>query len=390
MTKSTVIKTVTPIVILLIAYGLGQLLIAMKSPPPMRPPIEYSPAVQVLSMQPKDMVLTVDSRGTVQPKQQIELTSEVAGVVIEIADALVEGGRVQRGQLLLAVDPIDYEVALAEAKARVAEAKLLWEDEQAEYQRAIGLRGKDKTSALRQSKLNQVEAQYNSAKAQLRKAEQELAKTQIRAPFNAVIENKAVDLGQFVSSGMRLMTLLGTDIAEVRLPVTPSQVSYLRPALPAADTPPPAVDLYAKFGNIEQHWPARLARLEQRVARDTRVFYVVAEVEQPYQLQTGPMPLTLGLFVEATIEGDLIKNGYRLPFSAIHNGNEVFVVIDGHLQRRQVTVLRKEQQSVVINAGLNAGDQVVISRLDLMVEGMSVTATPVSDELALAGVKGHD
>jgi multidrug efflux pump subunit AcrA (membrane-fusion protein) len=102
------------------------------------------------------------------------------------------------------------------------------------------------------------------------------------------------------------------------------------------------------------------------------VFFLVAQVERPYDLSLHSHILAMGLFVEATFEGAAIPDAVRLPRSALHNGETVYVVRDGKLERRAVTLLRSEGESVIIGAGLESGDQVVVSRLALMTNGMAV------------------
>ena len=371
-----------PVLIIAFAYGLGQVLIALKASPAKRPPVNYSAAVEVMTVQLGPLTLTVDSQGNVQPKQRLDLVSEVSGSVHWVADELVEGGLVKQGQVLLHIDPMTYQVALAEAKASLAQANLNLKDEQAEYKRGTAFRSDTSNTSLRQHKLAQVEAEYNSAQQRVKKAEQDLAKTHIKAPFDAVINEKSVEIGQYVSAGNRLFNLLGTKTAEIRLPVTAAEISYIRPDNNAADLAAPAVELSASFGSLKQYWPAKLVRLENRVDADTRVFYVVAEVANPYQLNTGPLPLSVGMFVEAHIEGDKVQHAVRVPNSALHENNEVFLVVDNRIERRKVTVLRREKQAAVITDGLSNGDQIILTRLDLMVDGMSVSVTNVNVEPA--------
>jgi multidrug efflux pump subunit AcrA (membrane-fusion protein) len=167
------------------------------------------------------------------------------------------------------------------------------------------------------------------------------------------------------------MRLLGTDIAEVRLPILASDMPFIR-ASPSADGKWPTVVFTAVRGSSELRWPGRVTRLEKRVDEQTRVFHLVAEVREPYNNPPGAEPFSAGLFVEATIEGIEIPNSVRIPRSALHTGGFVFVVENKRLQKRTVGVLRREQDSLIINEGLSAGDLLVLSRLGLMVEGGTV------------------
>lgn len=369
-----------PVLIIVFAYGLGQLLIALKASPIKRPPVNYSAGVEVMSVQLGELTLLVDSQGNVQPKQRLDLVSEVTGTVLWMTGELVEGGLVKQGQVLLHIDPINYQVALAEAKASLAQANLNLKDEQAEYKRGTAFRSTTSNAGVRQHKLAQVEAEYDSALQRVKKAEQDLAKTRIKAPFDAVIHEKSVEVGQYVSSGNRLFNLLGTKTAEVRLPITASEITYIRPDNNASKLVDLAVTLSASFGALKHYWPAKLVRLENRVDEATRVFYAVAEVENPYELNIEGFPLSVGMFVEARIEGNKVPQAVRVPNSALHDNSEVFLVVDGRIERRKVTVLRREKQTAVITGGLSNGDQIILTRLDLMVDGMFVSVINANTE----------
>jgi RND family efflux transporter MFP subunit len=372
------VKRLLPVVIIIIALFIGWLLVAMQSSPEKKPNIQPSPNVEVLTIERQPFQLTVSSQGTVSAKRTIEWASKVAGRVIWVDPQFVEGGQVAAGTLLLKLDPIDHEVAVAQAQANLADANLTLTEERSEVRRGTHYRANNAQEAaksLRQPKLAQVEAKYKAAQATLKQAQADLAATEIKAPFAAVIDNKQVDLGQYVSAGKVLFNLLNTETAEVRLPVTTADIGFIQSQIPL-NNDYPAVKLSANFGQIEQIWQGRLVRIERRVDRDTRTFFVVAEVDQPYDLARYSIPLSVGLFVNADIEGISVNDAVSIPRAALHDDTFVYLVSDGVLLRDDVTVLRREYDSVVISQGLENGDQLVMTKLDLMVEGMKVTAMP--------------
>ena len=177
----------------------------------------------------------------------------------------------------------------------------------------------------------------------------------------------------YVQAGSALMRLLGTASVEVRLPLLASDVPHVRYGqLP--DGSWPEAELTARFGDVTRSWPARLLRMEQRVDEQTRVFYLVAQVDAPYDTTRHPWPLSVGLFVEADIRGAEIPMATRIPRSALYDGDAVYVLEQGSMRKRPVTVLRREQDSVIVGAGLAGGDQVILSRLDIMADGMPAAA----------------
>jgi RND family efflux transporter MFP subunit len=320
--------------------------------------------------------LSIESQGTVQPKRRIELISEVTGRIIWVSEQLVNGGLVREGEVLLRIDPIDYQLAVAEAKATLADASLKLKEEQAEFKRGTAYKASNKqasSQSLRQPKLLQVQAQYDAAGERVRQAERDLDNTEVKVSFDAIIDHKKIDLGQYVSTGTVLMSLLGTDTAEIRLPMTAEDIGFVAPAVLDSGVWP-AVELRARLGKLHLSWQGRLVRSERRVDELTRVYYLVAEVDDPYGLHTDKTPLTVGLFVDATLEGVVVEEASELPRSALHLDRFIYLVKDGSLVKREVEVLRRDARSIVVGEGLDAGESVILTRLDLMVDGMPVQA----------------
>ena len=349
-------RRLLPLLILAGAASIALLMIKSRPELPRREAVASIPVVEVMAVEPGPVETIVHSRGTVAARTDIELVSEVSGRIIWVAPEMLEGSAVKQGTPLLRIDPIDYEVALSTARAAVASAELSLAEVQVVVMRAA---------------IGEAEAQLRAARDRLRQAEADLANTEIVAPFDAIIDIKRIDLGQYVQAGSGLMRLLGTGSVEVRLPLLASDIPFVGYGQ-SADGSWPMATLTSRFGDIEYTWQARLVRLEQRVDEQTRVFFMVAEVEAPYDQAKHSWPLSVGLFVEASIRGQEIPQAVRLPRSALHNGDAVFVLKEGSMRKRDVTVLRREQDSVIVGEGLFGGDQVILSRLDLMVDGMPV------------------
>ena len=370
------LKRLLPLVILVGAVVLGTLMVALREEVPRQAKVQPRPMVDVVTVSRGPVQLSIESQGTVQPKRRIELISEVTGRIIWVSEQLVNGGLVREGEVLLRIDPIDYELAVAEAKAALADASLKLKEEQAEFKRGTAYKASNQQASnqsLRQPKLLQVQAQYDAASERLRQAERDLGNTEVKVPFDAIIDNKKIDLGQYVITGAVLMSLLGTDTAEIRLPMTAEDIGFVAPTVLDSGVWP-AVELRARLGKLHLSWQGRLVRSERRVDELTRVYYLVAEVDDPYGLQSDKTPLTVGLFVDATLEGIVVEEASELPRSALHLDRFIYLVKDGSLVKREVEVLRRDARSIVIGEGLEAGESVILTRLDLMVDGMPVQA----------------
>lgn len=312
---------------------------------------EVLPHVQTIDVTLSDVPVSIIAHGTVSSRYELELASEVTGRVIWVAPEFQPGEIVAAGTVLLRIDPVNYRLALAEAKAALSTANM-----------ALA----DATALKRQAAIGEAELNIEAAKERIVKAEQDLAYTEIKAPFDAVIDQQLVEYGQFIASGRPVARLLSSALAEVRLPVTPAEAGLL------ASAPGASVVLSARIGEQQQQWQATLARVESRVEQQSRIVPVIVEVESPYDPGKHAQPLPLGLFVTAALPGKSIRDAVRLPSSVLHADDTVFVIADGALQRRPVDIVLREGNTVVINGGLQTGDQVVSTRLELMFEGMKV------------------
>ena len=346
---------VLPLAVLAVAAALSLAMISTRPELPRRESSEAAPLVETVAVQPGPVAVNMESRGVVTPRHSIDLVSEVSGRVIWVDPGFLQGEEVTEGQLLLRIDPIDYEVALSAAEASLASAELALAEVKALVKKAA---------------IAEAEAGVAAARDRLRQAKVDLGNTEIRAPFGAVVDTKQVDVGQYVIAGNPLMKLLSTDMAEVRLPLLASDLPYVRYGQDETGSWP-QLTLTATFGNVRHSWQARLARLERRVDAETRVFFLVAQVDQPYNLDLHSHILAMGLFVEAGFAGRAIEDAVKMPRSALHQSSHVYLVEDGKLRRREVSLKRREGDSVIVS-GLRSGERLVLTRLDLMVDGMSV------------------
>lgn len=312
---------------------------------------ELLPHVQATAVTLSDVPISIIAHGTVTSRYELELATEVTGRVIWVAPEFQPGQIVAAGTVLLRIDPVNYRLALAEANAALSTANM-----------ALA----DATALKRKAAIGEAELNIAAARERIVKAEQDLAYTEIKAPFDAVIDQQLVEYGQFIATGRPVARLLSSAMAEVRLPLTPAEAGFL------ASSPGETVVLSARIGEQEQQWRGRLARIESRVEQESRVVPVVVEVDSPFDPARHAQPLPLGLFVTAALPGRPIGDAVRLPSSVMHAQDTVFVVADGALQRRPVEVALREGNTVVINGGLKTGDQVVTTRLELMFEGMKV------------------
>lgn len=349
-------------------------------------PQVVAPGVQVVEVKKEPVRLKVSTQGTVLPRTESTLSSEVPGRVVHVAEAFESGGFFEKGDILVEMDRRDYEIALVSAKASVAQAQMNLELELAEADQArrewesIG-EGEPSDLVLRKPQLAEARASLEAAKAAYEQAKINLERTSIKAPYAGRVREKHVDVGQYVGQGTTLARVYGIDDAEVRLPLSAEELALIdvpRSYRGEAAKPDsgPEVTLSFMMGSERNEWKGRLVRLEGEVDSDSRMFYAVARVEDPYgqkHSSANQIPLSVGMFVNAEIQGKLLEGAVSIPAGSLRGADTVFVV-DGEdrLWPRKVEVASFQDEWIIVRGGLSDSDRVSLTPLAVVVDGMKV------------------
>ncbi len=381
------LKGILPLVVIAIGGMVAKALIDSYEAPEPKPVVVQPPTVSVVPAERVTLTLTVEAEGAVAPRTESQLVPEISGRVVEVSPSLAVGGFFDEGDVLLKIEARVYELGITRAKAAIEQAKLRLTTEQqaAEVARsewaALGT-GEPSPLLFREPQIAEVRASLAAAEAALAQADYDLEHTVLRAPFAGLVRSKQVDVGQFVQRGMSLATIYSIDVAEVRLPIPNSELEYCSLPLPyrngSSTTEGPAVKLTAQFAGKEHSWRGRIVRTEGEIDPRTRMVNAIAQVQDPYargQNSSRP-PLAVGMFVKAEIQGIRVRNVIRAPRSALHEGDTIYVVDSGNRIRfRQVDILRRESDDVLIRAGLEEGERICVSPLETVVSGMAVEVT---------------
>jgi len=372
-------------VLVLAGFGWGAWLITQSSPAVSRVAVS-APQITVATqtVTPEPFTVQLSTFGRVQPRTQSELVAQVSGQVIAISEHFRDGGYVKKGELLLRVDPVDYEVQVDIAEGEVVEAELALEEEQARAGQArkdwekIG--GLDSASdfALRISQLRAAKSRVATAKARLRQAKVNLERTFIKAPFAGRLLQTHVDVGAVVSPQLVLAELYATDYVEVRLPLKSADLAYIE--LPEAFRRSgsenfPKVSFRNTLTNPEQIWYGRVVRTEGAIDAASQQLYVIAQIDDPFGLGVSPSryPLKIGQFLPASIVGKTLDSAIIIPASVIYQGSFVYLVKDGVLLRQAITIGFQSDNQALVLAGINPGDEVVLTTLGQLASGTPVT-----------------
>ena len=372
-----------PFLILAVAIGLAMAMFASRPEAKFSPPPPATLLVEVETLRSQAVVHNVFSQGTVAPRTQTTMVAEAQGQIIEVADAFVSGGFFRKGEVLVRIDPRNYASVLKRARANVAKAATQLETERglagyakADWERLRKLdptRGDGTDLALRKPQLRQAIAELQSAEADLEKAEGDLERTVIRAPYDGMVRQKIADVGQFVNVGSQIATTFAVDIAEVRLPVTQQDLRFLDIGKIRRGEKMP-VTLHATLGGEKFTWQGDIDRSEGVFRVDSRVLYLVAQIQDPYDLsEAGGVPLLMGTFVAAEIEGRDAGQVFLIPRHAMQRGQTLWMVDEQQrIQPRDVDVVRRDDEYVYISGGVVEGETYCLTPIDQPLPGMQV------------------
>ncbi|HKM16076.1 MAG TPA: efflux RND transporter periplasmic adaptor subunit [Marinospirillum sp.] len=335
------------------------------------------PEVGVWSVEADNYQASVTGFGEAQSKFQLTLVAEVSGKIIQLSDQFASGFSVENQALLAKVDATNYQQALATAKVNLAEAKLVLLEEENQVAQAklewgqSGFEGTpDSALVLREPYLIAAQTKVEQAISQVQVAQQDLEKTQVRAPFDAIIVNRNVQLGSYVQQGAEIATLYSKDKLEIAIPLSANEWRLL-PNLESLNTKPWLVTLSSQENN--QQWQARVERTTSHIDTSSRQRSIIVVVDNPLN---QPQPLYPGTFVKAKIEGKTLTGLWKVPASAISQNNTLWLVDNKQvLKEVPAKVLFSANQFSYVQPpeGETSAD-VVIRPLNTYLVGMRVTA----------------
>jgi len=363
------------------------------------------PLVEVIELHLQNYSVTLKSQGTVSPRTQSTLVAEVSGKITEISDKLREGGFFEPDDLLITIDPRDYENAVTIAQAELAQQKVSFNQELARSRQAdkdwkrLGSGSKASDLVLRKPQLSSSRAAVSAAEARLKRAQVDLERTRIKAPYAGRVLEKKVDVGQYLRSGEVLASIYAIDYVEIKLPLTTAQLEQLQlPEHYRGEQPNkkanPSVMLISHSGAKEHHWQGQIVRSSATIDTSSRQQFVVAQIDNPYAHdENNQPPLKIGGFVEAKISGKTFIDVFVIPRSALHEGRDILLAVDGKLKRQPVNILWSQGNEVVVH-GLQPGSHLIITPPAYAVDGSPISIKKPkkinTEKTPLAPEKGKD
>tara|TARA_R110002096_G_scaffold436096_2_gene667506 strand:+ start:93575 stop:94933 length:1359 start_codon:yes stop_codon:yes gene_type:complete len=335
--------------------------------------------LEVITAKREDFFPTVSTQAVVESRYNINLKSQVSGQVVYISPKFLTGGFFDTNEVIMRIDPSDYELALVQAEVNVARAEqtLSVEREQADLARQDWEKygeGEATELVLRIPQLREAEAGLKGAQANYDTQKIKLERTEVKAPFPLMIGEKQVDLGQIVSNNQDLAAVFGTEEAEIRMPLSQKQMDLLSVKrvgiLPEEDVLNVKVRDLTRGDNIS--WDAKILRIESNIDRKSRVYYAIGTVMDPMNIkgERETPPLLPGVFVDLEVQGPKIGEVFRVPVKAMRDDNNIYIYKDEQLLTKPVEVLHRDKNIVTITSGIEVGETITITPPFSYVPGM--------------------
>ncbi len=418
MKKGVTFKAGRVIVVLVTSALIAFLLITLRPKAERQVPQETGRLVEVIPVKAENLTMTVESYGTVQPREVLNLVAEVRGQIVDIHPSFKEGGFIVKGSTLISIDPRNYQLEVERGKVQVSQAqaelrrlqqevlnlkasiKIANSDAELAKKEFLRLKTLSSRKVVAQTNLDQAEqrylasldrlqtlenqlaltgplkeqfeAQLNMAKVLLRQANLDLERSAVVTHFDAWVLEKSIEKGQHVSSGQHLGSIYRDGALDIEVRIPMSELKWL-PADLNQDAPL-HTDIIFESGGTRYFWKGRVARIKAQMEEKTRTLPIVVEVNATLQagLNQSSFMLRPGMFVTVKIKGKQIHQAFMLPRHAVYAGEVVYTIQDNRLKIKPVNILRNYKDSVIVDKGLADGELIIITPLSSATDGMLV------------------
>jgi RND family efflux transporter MFP subunit len=383
--KTKFLKIAVPL--LVIIFGIVIMVALVSRRPAPNREIKNDPGilVEVFAAEKKSTDITVKGTGTVKAAQEVSVILQISGRVVYISPYLHVGGFFKTNDILLKIEDTDYKFALERVVAARAKAEyeLATIESQARIARAEWEQiNKDKQSppnplVVYEPQLKNAQAALASAEADVKKAELDLERTNMRAAFNSRVRSENVDIGQYIRTGTSVAVLSGTDTAEIVVPMPLDDLRWLSIPRSGDKRKGSQASVRLNIGEKWYEWQGHIVRSTGEVDPKSRMMQIVVEITDPYDLReksnTERPLLAVGTFVDVRIKGLMVKDVFVIPRLAFRDNATVWVMdSEDKLQIKNVIPLRIEKQEVIITEGLSEGEKVVRTNISGAADGMKL------------------
>lgn len=370
--------------IVLLSFGAAAAWFLMSNPPKPKQQVVVAqmPPVKIQTVHLQTLNIPIYARGMVIPATEVMIVGELPGQVISVSPNLKNGGFVTKGEVLIRVSDAQYRLDVTRAHAQIVSAEEIYAKVQTELSLEDDVKGLQSPQKYRLRKLEEAKSQLAAAQAGFRLAQMQLDRAEIKAPFDGRVREAYLGVGQTIAAGTQIARVYAVNAAEVRLPLSDQQFSLVdAPHAMASGTISsrqayPEVIFKSNYAGKDYFWKGRVLRTEGGIDAQNRLLNLVAQIEDPYSedlSQAGRPILAAGQLLEAEISGRSFHQMALLPRSALRNDQEIWVLdAENRLRKKHVEILYKSRDHVYIQSGLTEADRVVVSPLDIAIEGMKM------------------
>jgi len=380
-----VLRVILPVLVIAAGVAVAVRLIRTRPRAARTPPRAVATLVEVITCSEGSEQVVIEAMGTVVPAKAVVVQPQVTGRIIEQNPKLVPGGRFNKDEVIARIDPRDYELAVEQQKAAVQRATFelkVEEGRRVVAKREWNLLESDlaeseagRALALREPQLETAKAALAAARSGLEQAALSLERTTIRAPFNALVQEESIDLGQLVAPQTRLATLVGTDEYWVQVSIPMDRLQWV--AIPGvnADEGAAATVLHAVGPEMVVERTGRVVRLLGDLDPVGRMARVLVAVGDPLGLgadsDDGAIPLLIGAYVRVLIEGPVLEDVVVVPRRAIREGDRIWVMnAEDKLEIREANIVWRRENDVLLRDSVDGGVRVIVSRIAAPVPGL--------------------
>ncbi|OVE73577.1 hypothetical protein BVX94_03470 [bacterium B17] len=368
-------KSIKPLIIgiMIIAAGIGGavILVATKPQAVRKRPPEMTPVVEVASIERMNHHARLELMGTIIPAETIELKARVKGEITRTHKDWIEGGRIPANSEILKIEDSDYSIALRQVQSEHTQAKSELRLEMGKQDVAkrewelVGKKGDgiDNELALRVPQLKSAQAREKAAKAKVEMAELNLKRTTVKAPFNALVVKRNVNIGDQASVSASLGTLVNTDRYHVRVSIPVDQLKWIE--LPDENKTGSAAEIVLQGG---VKCTGTVIKLLADLEDQGRMARLLVEIRDPLKNNARVL---LNSFVRVNIVGKQITDSYSVKRIHYRENDSIWLLAaDKTLHVLQVQPIWSDRENIVFNADISEGEELITSGLSIVIEGM--------------------
>ena len=382
--RAALVRLLLPILVVTCSVAVAAWLLQTGPKAKPRAKVRNAVMVDVRPIEFSRQTSAVSVMGTVVPKREVVLKPQVSGTVLRLNDKLIPGGRFAKDESLLTIDPSDYQLAVKQLASEVARVEA---DRQIELGRQRVARkeyellgepvsAEEQALMLREPQLENIRAILEGTSARLEQAQLDLERTVIKAPFNAVVISREINLGTSVSPGTTLATLVDSDTYWIEAPIPASQLQWINTGQQgqAAGSPVRIYDTTARGSS--SYRTGQVIGLAAMVEESGRMARLLIEVPDPLALQTAPdrrSQLLLGSYVRVEIEGKAMPHAAAIERDLVRDGDQLWIMDDqGQLDIRPVEIAFRGRDQVLVTGGVSDGERLITTNLPSPVQGMGL------------------